>query len=129
MLSVEDKKQFFDAKIPVTNTLHQHMDLAINTLTFLINAPIIETIVGDLFFYDDEQLHEFDNEESNDDVAEAIAKKAATKAKQKVNAMKLFVQNEDDFHYTVIIKNVMQFELTMDHVFVGMSFRQTTATI
>lgn len=43
--------------------------------------------------------------------------------------MKLFVQNEDDLHYMVVIKNVMQFELTMDHVSVDMSFRQTTATI
>jgi hypothetical protein len=84
-LSVEDKKQFFDAKIPVTNTLHQHMDLAIDTLTFLINAPIVETIIGDMFFHNDKQLHEFN------DIAETIAKKATTKAKQKVNAMKLFV--------------------------------------
>jgi hypothetical protein len=103
------------------------MDLAIDTLTFLINAPIIETIVDDLFFCDDEQFHKFDDEESNDDVTKAIAKKAATKAKQKANAMKLFVQNEGDPHYTVIMKTVMRFELTMDHVFVGMSFCQTAA--
>lgn len=43
--------------------------------------------------------------------------------------MKLFVQNEDNPHYTIIIKNVMRFELTMDHVSVGMSFRETAAAI
>jgi len=53
-LSVEDKKLFFDAKIPVTNALHQHMDLTTDMLMFLINAPIVEMIVDDLFFCDDE---------------------------------------------------------------------------
>jgi len=77
-LLVEDKKQFFDAKIPDTNTLHQHMDLATDTLRFFINAPIVETIVDDLFFRDNKQLHEFD-----DNIPEATVKKAATKAKQK----------------------------------------------
>jgi hypothetical protein len=43
--------------------------------------------------------------------------------------MKLFVQNEDDPYYTVIIKNIMRFELTMDHVSIGMSFRKTTIII
>ncbi len=83
------------------------MDLATGMLMFIINAPIVKTIVDDVFFHNDEQLHEFDDEENDDDVAKAIAKKAATKAKQKANALKLFVQNDDDPHYTVIIKNVM----------------------
>jgi hypothetical protein len=43
--------------------------------------------------------------------------------------MKLFVQNEDDPNYTIIIKNVMWFEFTMDHVFVYMLFQQTAVTI
>jgi len=123
-LLVEDKKQFFDAKIPDTNTLHQHMDLATDTLRFFINAPSVETIVDDLFFRDNKQLHEFD-----DNIPEATVKKAATKAKPEANAMKLFVQNEDNPHYTIIIKNVMRFDLTMDHVSVGMSFRETAAPI
>lgn len=68
---VEDKKQFFDAKIPNTNTLHQHMDLATDTLRIFINAPIVETIVNDLFFCDNKQLHEF-----NDNILETTVKKA-----------------------------------------------------
>jgi hypothetical protein len=83
------------------------MDLATDTLTFLINVPIVDMIVGNLFFRNDEQLHKFDNKESDDNIAKMIAKKAATKVKQKANAMKLFVQNEDDPNYTIIIKNVM----------------------
>ncbi len=105
------------------------MDLATGMLMFIINAPIVKTIVDDVFFHNDEQLHEFDDEENDDDVAKAIAKKAATKAKQKANALKLFVQNDDDPHYTVIIKNVMWFELTMDHVSIDMSFHQIAVAI
>jgi hypothetical protein len=55
------------------------MDLATDMMTFLINAPIVETIVGNLFFHDNEQLHEFDDKESDNNVAEAIAKKGAMK--------------------------------------------------
>jgi len=31
--------------------------------------------------------------------------------------------------YKITIKNVMSFELTMDHVLIGMSFQQTTIAI
>ena len=64
--------------------------------------------------------------DSDDDVVNAIAKEAAKQA----NALKLFVKNENDPDwYQVIIKNVMRFELAMDLVSIGMSFRQTVAAI
>jgi hypothetical protein len=59
-----------------------------------------------------------------------IAKMAAKKAMQKINAMTFFVIDEDDpGRYKVVIKNVLRYELAMDYVSIDMSFRQTSAAI
>ncbi len=94
----------------------------------------MNTIIGDMFFRDDEVVVDSDDA-NNDDVVGAAARKAAKKLKEKTNAMKLFILNEvdedeDDSHlYTVTIKNIMRFNLAMDHVGSGMSFRQTASAI
>ncbi len=130
----KDKQHFFDNKIKVANTLHRYMDLDSNILTFMINASIVNTIIGDMFFRDDEVVVDSDDAD-NDDVVGAAARKAVKKLKEKTNAMKLFILNEvdedeDDLHsYTVTIKNIMRFNLAMDHVGSGMSFRQTASAI
>ncbi len=130
----EDKQHFFDNKIKVTNTLHQYMDLDNDILTFMINASIVNMIIGDMFFRDDKVIVDSDDAD-DDDVVGTVARKAAKKLKEKTNAMKLFIFNEvnedeDDPHsYTVTIKNIMQFNLAMDHVRNGMSFRQTANAI
>jgi len=79
-------------------------------------------IIGDIFFCNDEQL--FNDSDSDDDTAtaEAIAKRAVKKSKEKVNAMKLFVKQSNESVYKVTIKNIMRFELVMDHVSINMSF-------
>jgi hypothetical protein len=66
----------------------------------------------------------FNVSNSDDDTVavKAIAKRATKKSKEKVNAMKLFVKQSDESMYKVTIKNVMHFELVMDHVSIGMSF-------
>jgi hypothetical protein len=67
--------------------------------------------------------------DSDDDVVGAEAKKAAQMIKQKRNAMKLFEQNEEEPHYTATIKNIVRFELAIDRVSIGMSFRQVAGAI
>ncbi len=87
-----------------------------------------------MFFRDDEVVVDSDDADDND-VVGATARKAAKKLKEKTNAMKLFIFNEvdedeDDPHsYTVTIKNIMRFNLAMDHVGSGMSFRQMASAI
>ncbi len=97
LLSITEKKANFDDKIKHTNTLHMHMDLATDTLEFVISRSIAKTIIDDLFFWDDKQLDECNGNNSDDDmdVANAIACKAAKKASQKTNAMKLCDQQDD----------------------------------
>ena len=99
------------------------MDLTTDTLEFFISAGIVETIVGNLFFRDDEQPEDNNGDDSGDDVdvAGVTALKVVKQAKRKINAMKLFVQQEEKPQpYAVTIKNVMRFELAMEHVSIGM---------
>jgi hypothetical protein len=66
-------------------------------LVFNISARIVDTIIGDLFFRDDEVLATTDSDgDSDDDMANTIVKKAAKTAKEKTNTLKLFVKNEND---------------------------------
>ncbi|CAM6017989.1 unnamed protein product [Sphagnum balticum] len=105
------------------------MDLATDTLEFVINISIVETIISDLFFRDDEQLDKCSGNDSDDDMDATVEIdcKVAKKANQKTNAMRLFDQQDNE--YIVTIKNVMRFELTMDHISISMSFQQTATMI
>ncbi len=130
----KDKQYFFDNKIKVANTLHRYMDLDSDILMFMINASIVNTIIGDMFFRDDEVVVNSDDAD-DDDVVGTATRKAAKKLKDKTNAMKLFILNEvnedeDDSHsYTITIKNIMRFNLAMDHIGSRMSFQQTASAI
>jgi hypothetical protein len=103
------------------------MSVKDDKLVFDISARIVDTIIGDLFFRDDEVLANADSDgDSDDNVASTITKKA----KEKTNALKLFVKNDNDPDwYQVVIPNAMQFELVMDHVSISMSFRQAATAI
>jgi len=83
-----------------------------DSLMFTISQlAIVDDIVGNLFFNP--------KEDEEDDDSELITK---------ANAMKLFKLQEDR-SYLVIIKNLLCFNLAIEHVFVGLSFRQTAAVI
>jgi hypothetical protein len=97
-------------------------------VTFTVKASVVESIIGNLFFRDHEVMNDFGSD-SDDDVFGAEAKKAAQMIKQKRNAMKLFDKNEEEPHYTATIKNIVRFELAIDHVSIGMSLRQVAGAI
>jgi len=123
----------FNGKVNRTHTLHRYLDLEFDSLTFHVLVPIVDAIIADLFFWPHEVLVDFDNDDDEDNggAAVAIAKKATTKAKQKTLALKLFVKdvaNVEEDKYVVTIKSMMRYELAMDHVSTGMSFRQVAAT-
>ncbi|OQR83235.1 hypothetical protein ACHHYP_14942 [Achlya hypogyna] len=123
----EDKKTFFDGRLQVSNTLHQYMDLSTDKLTYSVKSTIVDVIIREMFFRTDPVI---DNHDESVDDEGAAAKKAAKIAKMKVNSMKLFVRSDDDpDRYKITIKNVMHFELAIDHVGIGMSFRQVASAI
>ncbi|CAM6021881.1 unnamed protein product [Sphagnum balticum] len=105
------------------------MDLTMDSNEFVISANIVDTIIGDIFFYNDEQLFNDSNSDHDIAAAEATAKRATKKSKEKVNAMKMFVKQSNESTYKVTIENVTRFELAMDHVLIDMSFQQTITAI
>jgi hypothetical protein len=60
-LSIDKKKQYIVGRIKLTKTLHHHFDLDADTLQFSISFDIIETIVDNLFFHDNEQFDDIDH--------------------------------------------------------------------
>jgi hypothetical protein len=92
--------------------INAFLDKDRDSLMFTISQlAIVDDIVGNLFFNP--------KEDEEDDDSELITK---------ANAMKLFKLQEDR-SYLVIIKNSLRFNLAIEHVFVGLSFRQTVAII
>ncbi|CAK9234576.1 unnamed protein product [Sphagnum troendelagicum] len=57
---------------------------------------------------------------------DAARKQLIKKKNEKKNAIKLFCKEEEVSVYTTTIKDVVRFDLAMDFVSIGLSFRQTT---
>jgi hypothetical protein len=57
---VDQKKQYFNGRIKVTNMLHHHFDLDKDMYKFFICTEIVDVIIGDLFFRDDKQFKNID---------------------------------------------------------------------
>ncbi|CAM6063017.1 unnamed protein product [Sphagnum tenellum] len=58
----EEKENYFNKCIKKTNTLDHHFDHDKDTYEFFLSTKIVEVIIGDLFFHDDEQLEDIDND-------------------------------------------------------------------
>jgi hypothetical protein len=107
LLLQQEKATFFKKK--EVSGIHNFLDKDKDSLQIVISKPtIVDDVVGDLFFLPKE------NEE--DDSSEPITK---------ANAMKLFKPQEDG-SYLVTIKNSLRFNLAIRHVFIRLSFWQTS---
>ncbi|CAI5741065.1 unnamed protein product [Hyaloperonospora brassicae] len=126
------KMAYFKNKVQNANTLHIHMDLISDTIEYTIKALIVQTIIGELFF-NTEAIEAHSDDEAEEDVASAAFYRIAKLAKQKKHAILLFkpaeLAVEGAASYTVNIKNPMRYHLVIDHVGVGISFRQTAISI
>ena len=99
--SHDDKVKFFENKVPLQNTMLAHFNSNGTPLQININASIVDTIIGDMFFHPDDQ--------------NGVTRRTA---------LKLFVRKEDDSDYQVTISNPMQFQLIVAYITRGLSFRQ-----
>lgn len=132
--SKDERLNFFEGAIDRRNTLHNHMDIDEDVIKFTIDAPIVKTIIEDMMFCTEDELaaEEVDHDQ---DAAELDAAKTVAKAlNMKKNAMKLFnlVHDENEAganQYVVKIKNTLRFQLCVDFVATGISFRQTAAAL
>ena len=113
--SQEDREKFFeDADVPFVNTLHAHKDQDLDHIRVLVNAPIVETIVGDLLFHPD-------------DVAGVTHERALSQFKklEEVDPRTGANGHERDL-YEVVIKTPRRFHLCIDFVSCGASFRMAS---
>jgi len=108
--------------------LDHHFDHDKDMYEFFLSTEIVEVIIGDLFFRDDKQLKDIDDDDEQNPT-DAARKKLVKKHNEKKNAMKLFCKKDDALVYTVTIKDCLRFDLAMDYVDIGLSFRQTAAAI
>jgi len=129
-MSSDEKTAFWASKTSRLQTLHSHWDLSSDTVTFNISASVINDIIGELMFNEEDDLAAADQEEDdNVDDAVAQAKKLAARAAiSKRRAMELFVEQEDG-SYVAKIKTPLKFELSIGFVSAGMSFRQTAEAV
>ena len=108
LLSKAQKPPYFDRHKTVS--LHTFMLKVKEAILLSISGSIVEDLIGDVFFHPDDDV-EGDGP-------------AITKA----NAMRLF-RVQCDGSYQVEIKNELRFNLAMDYISVGLSFRQTASAI
>ncbi|KAH8969952.1 hypothetical protein BDL97_02G060000 [Sphagnum fallax] len=121
-MSVNHKKQYFNGRIKATNMLHHHFDLDKDTYEFFICTKIVDVIIGDLFFCNDEHLENIDADDGEQNPADVVRMKLIQKQNEKKNVMKLFCKEDDAPVYKVTIKDILCFDLVMDYVDIGLSF-------
>ena len=97
---------FFDNYTASGNTLLAKFQSAQIFLTFNIDAPIVDIIIGEMFFHPNDHA----------DMSH-------------MNALSLFKWNNDMDGYKVIRDNSLQFGLIVDLIAAGLSFRQVESTL
>ena len=97
--SYDEKVKFFESKVPFQNTMLPHVNQNGMPLQININASIIDTLIGDMFFHPNDHG--------------GVTQKMALKS---------FIRKGD--YYQVTVMNPMQFQLVVYYIAKGVSFRQ-----
>lgn len=113
-LSSEDKKLFFADVIPVKETMHQYFSGKQVEKIYLINAGIVTIIIGEMLW----DPEDFEGETHSKMLSAFVDCRDVTE-----NLESDEVGND---RFMVVIKNQVQFNLAVDYVSVGCSFRQAS---
>ena len=105
-LTFEEKQIYFNQKEHHKNTLLHSFGLLQTPLVFKIDASIVDTIIGNLFFHPD-----------------------GHGGLSQVNVLKLFKPNTNSNRYTITLTNLLQFRLAIDQIAIGLSFQQVEAIL
>jgi hypothetical protein len=115
-LFVKRKNAYFDDKVKRINTVHMYINTNQGTICFTISLLIVDIIIKEMFYHDDDQIlasiDEVNDEVNKEDEEdhhmnmERIRKKAKKNIALKHNAMKLFKLNENNEMYMVNILNL-----------------------
>jgi hypothetical protein len=129
-LSQGEKKVFFATLISHNNALYRYFEIDGDVLEFVLSRSIVDIIIGELMFRPDDELAEIEDEDP--DII--VVSRSAKIAKLCCHAMSLFKANDDvdddeSRAYKVEIKNVKRFQLAIQFVSAGMSFKQAAVAI
>jgi hypothetical protein len=100
------------------------MDMEGDEINLVVSTEIVDVIIGEMLFRPEDELNAADD----DDLADVGDRNRNIK-KLRRSALQLFKLNENKDGYTVSIKRVMRFKLTIQHVSCALSFRQVMRTI
>jgi hypothetical protein len=69
-LSVNGKKVYFNDKVKCANMMHMYINTSPDTIHFTISLPIVDVIIKELFYRDEDQIltgvDEVDDEDEED---------------------------------------------------------------
>lgn len=111
--SDEEKKIFFEGCRPVKQTLHRYFGGSQVEKQFLINAPIVNTIIGEMLW-------------DPDDVEGVTYENMMKGFEDFADSSEQLADGEGGDRFRVVIKNPVQFNLAIDYLRVGCSFRQAS---
>jgi hypothetical protein len=111
-LSDDDKTSFFENVRPAKETLHHYFSGAQVTLTFLINGPIVDVIIGEMLW-------------DTEDIDGETHSRMMGAFEDFVDVTENLPKGEGSDRYRFVIRNPVQLHLSIDYISVGCSFQQT----
>ncbi|CAI5727443.1 unnamed protein product [Hyaloperonospora brassicae] len=121
-----EKRKYFTGKTKIMNTLHHFLDVEGDTIKFQSFAAHRRDHHQRHVLQKREILDNAEDEDEEDfvesDAAKEVADKIDKKFSEKANAMKLFVKDSKTVKYVITVKNVMRYDLALNHVGSVMSF-------
>ena len=124
-----EKRSFFEDQLPVKETLHSYFGTKQIEKIFLINAPIVDVIIGEMLWDPDcidVQTHA-NMMACFDDVADTT--EAIPGGQDVADTTEALPDGQGLDRYRVVIKNTLQFYLGIDYLRVGLSFRQAARVL
>lgn len=109
--SKEDKEQFFKSQTSYVNSLDAHLEDK-QQIHFLINAPIVETVIGELLFHPDD--------------VEGVTRERALNMFKKLEDPSGANEVGQREVYELVLKTRRRFELCIKFVSCGASFRMAS---
>lgn len=110
------KKAFFEEQVPLKTTLHSYFGTKQIEKNFVINAPIVDVIIGDMLW-------------DPEDIECETRSKMMLCFTEFVDNSKKLPDGQGVSRYRVSIKNMLQFSLGVDFLSVGLSFRQAARVL
>jgi len=108
----EEKKMFFEENRPVKETLHNHYGAKQVKQRYLINAPIVKVIIGELLW-------------DPDDIDGSTHKNMMSSFIDYVDESEVMEEGEEGGdRFCIEINNPVQFSLAIEYLQAGLSFRQ-----